>query len=124
MTIYKILRISRDAFTISVVVITKILLCKHFGISTNIRWWLLLLCSLSRQQKKIKLVERKLRRVFYFSNFTEIVKWVLDKTYFIHYISNKTNEERRINFLITITKVIKYFGAIHFIFILPIISIF
>ena len=83
---------------ISVIVITKIVLCKHFVISTNIRWWLLLLCSLSQQQKKIQLVERILRRVFYFSNFTEIVKWVLQATYFRNHMANKNKRRKNSKF--------------------------
>ena len=92
------MRIPRDAFTISVIVITKMILCKHFVISTNIRWWLLLLCSLSQQQKKIQLVERILRRVFYFSHFTEIVKSVFEEKYFKHYVVNENKRRRTSKF--------------------------
>ena len=119
----KILRIPRDASMISVIVITKMFLCKHFVISTNIRWWLLLLCSLSRQQKKIKLVERKLRRVFYFSNFTEIVNGSLKKPILYIIWPIKISEEKRLDSLITIN-LIKWFGTTQFTFIIPIISIF
>ena len=79
--------------------ITKIVLCKHFVISTNIRWWWLLLCSLFlSNRKKIKLVDRILRRVFYFFNFTEIVKWVLQATYFRNYMANKNKRRKNSKF--------------------------
>ena len=67
-----------------------------------------------------KLVERTLRRVFCFFNFTEIVKWVLQATYFRNYMANKNKRRKTLNSLITINCLC----TSRFAFILPIISIF
>ena len=51
--------------------------------------------SLSNRKK---LVERILRRVFYFCNFTEIVKWVLQATYFRNHMANKNKRRKNSKF--------------------------